>query len=451
MITIQIVHELSHAIERTLSKNLLKHREPYFEQMSMAEVGYDFEVAVSYPRFFLFMLTQQMFGGMTLPMLMKPGFLPLGYWLEKNYPYFPHGSLAEGVTLLINPRPSDYQIQYPVPVGFYEDIQQQEFWDVGVRAFGQKFLHYRSVREGCRIDLLVEFNHQRQRFRWREIGQNRVSDKLPFEEVSQELRTKLAALESMIQLTPDQKAARNFGQSIFYNSQQEDTFWTATTFQQVNVEEIINRLNRPPQTEEEKNNFYDIVTGSLAGAGAQHDGQITSVMFLEQLNGSFHADRRRNLLKWNRGTRSFVRQLRAAINGDNEYTVRIEKYLLSLEYCRMQLWSPKSSIADVADFEEFQQLQIAHGNPPWARQICDRLLTDNGISVFAEICAEIMICALDSRVSDLWAERCAALEKHMGTLAHLRQLKSILLDWPGIILAWEDLARQTWDATIKLQ
>jgi hypothetical protein len=49
MIIIKIVHELSHAIERTLSKNLFKHREPYFEQMSMAEVGYDFEVAVSYP------------------------------------------------------------------------------------------------------------------------------------------------------------------------------------------------------------------------------------------------------------------------------------------------------------------------------------------------------------------------------------------------------------------
>ena len=159
-----------------------------------------------------------MFGGQTIP-LIQEHFLPLGFWLERNWPTFQHRKQAPDTILLINPTPMDHQVLFPVPIGFFEDMQQQQFWDVGVRAFGQQFLHYRSVREGCRVDLSVEYDQQKQSFRAKERSKNRVTEALPFEAQSEGLRERLSILERMIQLTPDQKMARNFGQVGLFSYQ----------------------------------------------------------------------------------------------------------------------------------------------------------------------------------------------------------------------------------------
>ena len=205
-------------------------------------------------------------------------------------------------------------------------------------------------------------------------------------------------------------------------------------------------VSNPPQGEE-KFEYYKTLIGLIAESWEHHDGLITAVSYLEEINSSFYSDRRRNLLIWNRETRAFIRQLRATIRGENEYTTRLDKQILALEVCRMKLWSPSSTINDVADLDEIQQLQNAHTSPPMARQICSQLLANNGRSVFAHTCAEVMICALDAGVFDRWAERCAVLEKHMGTLSYLRGLG--LLDWSSIILGWEDLAKQTRAVTME--
>lgn len=36
----------------------------------------------------------------------------------------------------MSPGPNSFEDQYPIPVTMFEDVQQEEFWSVGVRSFG---------------------------------------------------------------------------------------------------------------------------------------------------------------------------------------------------------------------------------------------------------------------------------------------------------------------------
>lgn len=377
-------------------------------------------------------------------MTAETGYLSLGYWLEKNYPCFTDvNSKSPGTITLVNPEPFDHQIQYPVPVTFYQDVQQEDFWEVGVRIFGYTLLHYRSLREGCRVNYDVNFDSERQKFAWKHVGRSRVTGHLPFENVSETFRGAVSELETMMSLTPYQRAGRNFGQAILRSSLEEESFWTSSSLQHVSVQEMFNHITRAPSTDEERAKLFMSLTNLISDAGNFHKEMIVSVVASEEINGCIYADRRKSLLMWNREMRKFVCQFQALLSVENEnsHTVRLHKEELAFEACRMMLWSPQSDIHSVADSNEFDALRNARNTPFTCRQIFSQLLADDRSSIFSKCCAEIMICALDSNEAAGGAERCGVLTKHLDTLSSLRSYD--IPDWTAPLDEWIMFAIQT--------
>jgi hypothetical protein len=383
-------------------------------------------------------------------MTTEPGYLPLGYWLEKNYPCFTDvKTKSPGTITLINPEPFDHQIQYPVPVTFYQDVQQEDFWEVGVRIFGYTLLHYRSLREGCRVNYHVNFDNERQKFAWKRVGRSRVAGHLPFETVSETFRDTVSELETMMSLTPYQRAGRNFGQAILRSSQEEDAFWTNSSLQQISVQEIFNHIARAPSSDEERAKLFMSLTNLISDAGNFHKTMIASVVASEEINGSSYIDRRKSLLIWNREMRNFMRQFQALLSVEYEigHTVRLHKDQIAFELCRMMLWSPQSDVHSVADSNEYAALQNARNTPLICRQICCQLLADDRSSIFSRCCAEIMICALDSNEDLGGTERCKVLTKHMETLSSLRSFD--IPDWTATLDEWIMFATQTRETIVR--
>jgi hypothetical protein len=440
-----------HAVAIPLDLNIWERKEHYFELTPLSEIGHDFEVSVGVSRYrSCLVLNSQVFGGRTFPMTAEPGYLPLAYWLETKYPcYTDIKSKSPHTITLVSPAPFDYQIRYPVPVTFYQDQQQEEFWDIVVRTFGYGFLHYRSLREGCRVDYQVDFDHQRQRFAWKQTNSDRVAGCLPFETMSETFRGHVSELERLLQMTPYQRIGRDFGQAFLRSLREEDAFWTSTTFQEVRVKEILKQITQVPANKEETVELLASLAALISEAGKYHEAMIVSIIASEEIEGSTYTDRRRNLLIWNRGTRDFVCKLRSLIDEENEYTAALDKDLLALELCRMKLWSPKNGIDNVADFDEFAELETARDTPQMSRQICTRLLADDGSSIFARCCAKIMICAFDCSVLQGWAERRDALTKHIETLSRF-QILNIPPDWTTCIMQWAHLAEQARGLIVQL-
>lgn len=71
-----------------------------------------------------------------------PGELPgpqLGYWLKTKWPAYGGGERYDNV-LLLNPLLENSQLWVPIQVSFYENLNQEAFWAVGVRKYGTELL-----------------------------------------------------------------------------------------------------------------------------------------------------------------------------------------------------------------------------------------------------------------------------------------------------------------------
>lgn len=386
-------------------------------------------------------------------MTIEDGYLPLGFWLEAKYPcYTDVRSKAPGTIALVNPEPFDYQIYYPIPVTFYQDIQQEEFWDVGVRAFGHKILHYRTFSEGC----LVRYNVSRSgRSRYKCLIDNaiRVKGQRPFEGVSEDFCDKISELETMISMTPRERAARNLGQVFLRSSMEDDAFWNDTTAQHISVEKIFKIMACTPKDNREADMLIVSIARLLSKAAeVAHHGMIVAVLASEDINATCYSNKRKRLLKWNRGTREFTRSLQnhliQAPRAINMHMPSLDRILIALERSRMMLWSPSSELQDVADYEEFTKIQNARNNPQMSRDICYQMQADHGCSIFARCCSEIMLCGLDSADAARWTERHDVLERHIETLSKFRSQSRP--GWLPALAEWAKLALDTKQMLIQL-
>ncbi|KAA8571431.1 hypothetical protein EYC84_001432 [Monilinia fructicola] len=148
---VTIVHEIIHAITYiapgnhiTPEQNLYEDTPPpFFDQEPLAEAGFSFEAALN--------------GGICKAFLLTESGLPYGHWFETLWPTVEAQELcaSEAITLT-NPDPFLYQELFPIPVSFYEDIQQKAFWDGMVERFGHKLFQYRFLNEGARIDFTLQ-------------------------------------------------------------------------------------------------------------------------------------------------------------------------------------------------------------------------------------------------------------------------------------------------------
>ena len=379
-----------------------------------------------------------------MPLFHRLGYITPGYCFDTSYPSIPCIEwCSPGTIPLTNPGPIDRVFKFPIPVTFYQDIQQEEFWAVGIRMFGFPLFQYRSIREGSRINYQYHYNWLTKKYEYRAIGSEvRFSDVQPFHAHSDSFRAKVRRLEAMMTMTPYQRAARSFGQDIVKSSWEENVFWTNHNAQEAAVKQIFVQAARPGSVDEERAELIANMTRAISEAAYHHQFMVSSTVSAEQGGGAMAADRRDRLLAWNKGSRQFIHQLISCCNPgtDDSFTRKLEDVLVGLELCRMKLYSPLHGPHNSPDFAEFGEIIFAKKTPLLCRPMCDKMLGDDGSSMFARCCAGIMLCALDANVDEGWQDRRNKLTK---CLAILRRFKSPnVKDWIPPITEWEQYAIQ---------
>jgi hypothetical protein len=379
-----------------------------------------------------------------MQILHRMGYITPGYYYDSAYPPIRGICWASPNTLtLTNPGPIDHTYKFPIPVTFYQDLQQEEFWTVGVRLFGFPLLQYRAPREGLRINYHYFFDWSTRKYVYFMANDEvRLSGFHPLQASSNSIRTKVHRLEMMIHMTPYQRAAMAFGQDILKSAQEEEAYWTNYTAQEAAVKQIFVQAARPGTTEAERAELIVSMTRSIAQAAYHHQYMVSSTVSGEQASGSIAKDRRDRLLAWNRGSRIFTCELiSCCLPGTDDNSIHsLQDILVGLEMCRMKLYSPINGPHDSADFAEYGEIIFAKNTPLLRRLMCNKILLDNGSSMFAKCCANIMICALDADVEDGWQNRRLLLTMNIALLKRFKSPN--VKDWIPPLDEWEQYALQ---------
>lgn len=341
--------------------------------------------------------------------------------------------------VLKNPGPSNYEEIYPIQVSFYEDMHQNDFWNVGVRTFGHGFLHYRSLRGSfCRIDYV-----DRQGKVYKGGMERRLPPRYPYTNLSESFRTKVEELRSMAQLTPEQRSAVDFGQRIVISSNAEAEFWTDARFKHTRVTQLFEQIGLM-QTSRGTPEVLEEIVRLLTTAITNHQRMIIALENVELANNAVNNDRRKSLLAWNRGTRIFAAEFSRA--GGQQTAARLQKIQFALEQCRMVLFTPvTTSIHDGPDWVEVNMVQRArdfffHNDTANCRAIIDGLHADNGVSRFAGFAALLLLAAL--RRNEV--EGCEERREQILSLATMLEEQRLGAGpgWGPLLRSWEEFAEQ---------
>jgi hypothetical protein len=88
-------------------------------------------------------------GGKPRSLMDRPG-IPMGTWFLSEWPSTEDIKQKNPDSCVLrDPDPFTHQIEYPISVSFYEDMQQEDFW-ASVRTYGHKLFYYRSLKVGTR-------------------------------------------------------------------------------------------------------------------------------------------------------------------------------------------------------------------------------------------------------------------------------------------------------------
>lgn len=328
--------------------------------------------------------------------------------------------------ILTAPGPLTYNEYFPIPISFFQDIQQEHFWSIGVRQFGNSIFHYRTLNEGARKDYNVtdeaegKFKKSKAaRFRERTDPKN---DK----RLNWKFRFDLKGLKAAINLTPDERIVMKFGQRLLLNSKLQGDFWNDLEEQEASIQSITDTINSATlagnSPDRIRQTFFSIFTFTQQ-AIRNHERMVAETISQENADGISYTNRRAKLLAWNKGTRSFVRQLVQADAGRN-LNLRAEELLL--EFCRIALWNPNDATTKSGnDWLEILILQNARqalnsGNVYDCRNTCIRLLRENWRSVFADCAARAILFTLEKNMSEGWSGRVAELQEIACILESLK-------------------------------
>lgn len=351
---------------------------------------------------------------------------PLGFWLRKYWPDVTDASLAQEMQpILRDPGPSHMNEIYPIPLSFYQDIQQEDFWNVAVMNFGTKLLQYRASKVGVRYTYRAKDNRSyacRTRERFTPILH-------PFSILNGQFRVSVDAINAAIQTTPEQRTAMEFGRGILASSTLEDRFWTDSQAQEQEIQKIADSMNTATHilpTPGKRLAFSQVIHGMIKHALENHENMIQTISSLEVVNKTTFPDRRRILREWNRGTRIFLRRLDSHLR---QAGLDAEQELIRLEQARMVLWNPFDlATQDGADWREFELMQMVENcqlpnDFLLMKALCDTILAAPDLSIFGESCARIYLFEREKGVlggtNDSWVERYEEVQLVHGRLLQL--------------------------------
>lgn len=115
----------------------------------------------------------------------------MGFWHRKVWPTIRDVETTENDFILKDPGPMLYDEYYPIPISAWEDMQQEDFWDIHVRKFGHGVLHYRNVNQGAKVTYSPPTNPSETRYK--RSRATRVTG--PFSLENQLFRRNLTSLE----------------------------------------------------------------------------------------------------------------------------------------------------------------------------------------------------------------------------------------------------------------
>ncbi|EKD17696.1 uncharacterized protein L3040_003578 [Drepanopeziza brunnea f. sp. 'multigermtubi'] len=407
-----ISHEVMHAVDFLFTHLQGDYETPevYFDQEPLSELGFSFEKAVNL--------------GSTMAMISVDDtqIMPLGWFFSRCWPTAPDVAMADaGAVELINPGVQLFDEFFPIPISFYQDVQQEEFWSVGVQKFGHGLLHYRTRKEGSRVLYTID----------PKTGKLKVGHAIRFSafdqtfmEATNRFISKVEMLTTALSLTPEDREAMRFGRALLFSSQAEQMFWDNTTSQQALVKtamDVMASAASAPPTDETRRMIFNGLLQCMLDAISTHQVQIASILSLESVNNTRYPDRRTALKSWNRGTRVFIRNLKRA---DATNAINAEKALLDLELCHMVLYDPADpSMQASEEFFESQSLTLARiclgeGDYSQCRDLCNGVLGLPWCTVFGRCGAEAILFALDRDLFEGWDERKASFAKMVQRMAY---------------------------------
>ena len=149
---------------------------------------------------------------------MFPG-LPLGFSHATPWPTRKDAGCGNSNDpVLSRPDLPDEYRSYAVPMTMFEDMFQQDFWNLLVQQFTHKLLRHRYVRNGILVNSDFHWSPHR---------------RPPFSLEKNALETKARALlaRDLSNMTPDELRQMKFANDLFSSARLEKAFWTATNEQ----------------------------------------------------------------------------------------------------------------------------------------------------------------------------------------------------------------------------
>ena len=346
----------------------------------------------------------------------------LGHWIISGWPSIQDAELSNRTQpILKHPKLNEQQWSFPIPVSTYEDVQQEDFWEVGIRQYGFQLLHVarQAQRGGRLISRAGGFDD-------RGYPLQVTSDNttvIPY--VAPEFyrfRETVESYKNIMNMNPDHRAAYDFGMRMLQSAQLRDQFWIQVDVVTDAVTGILNSMSNPDNinTIEHRRQMLEEQFNFLQCAREAHQTMIIRMLEAEGVNEAIYTERRRDLINWNRGTRIFVKEFIKGLQshgnlGDTTADQDIlHREAICIEICRMMLCSPDGNgttdQVELAEVAALQKAQTEFNCADFAGCIaaCAQLVQLDASSLFADACAHLLAGKVTSRPD---ADRVSAIER----------------------------------------
>ncbi|KAF7953342.1 hypothetical protein EAE96_006553 [Botrytis aclada] len=398
-IAVVIVHELVHAIElvRNYPSREVKmmtppaSTEPYFEEEALAELGYSYENAVN--------------GGYIETMLNGTIWKnrPLGYWLVTPWPtmemILAYTSSIENPQLDGDPQPPNHKYLHPIPVTVYEDVQSITFWEHAVRQYGHKILYYRTLRSSVGIKVEDEYVWGRDDI----TGRVNVS---PLRNEPKSFIDDMERLKKSVNCTPEEKKILQIGNKLIKTAEYGAAFWSDSIEQRQSINEYVMMIEENEMnTLKDKTNRLQVFN-ILMKATEKHISLMQNQLRIDELNHTLSADRRIDLLKFNRGMRALIHRVKLEWQIELSHSfIRLSTILNHLEMALMYILVPDqlTQLTDTEDQKEINMIsqagiEFTSGDVGSCQETISGIHQNPGTSSYAITCAGLLdlACAFAS-------------------------------------------------------
>ncbi|RDL37666.1 uncharacterized protein BP5553_05099 [Venustampulla echinocandica] len=433
-----MVHEFMHAIwfamwgtERDFNVKFPPD-DPYFEDEPIAEAGFSME--------------QAMFGGTANTMPDKPGTTHFGHWIE-HWPNIESIALSSGVVML-SPALQATRVVYPVRVSFYEEIHQEEFWDIGVRQFGFHLFNNRNLRVGIRQELDVTWTGEREP----DIFD---ADSAPEMVASFRILSRELLQAELLGLSPLQRKAQLLARSFLQSTIIENSFLQHSEQAATNMRHIMAEAS----TQGQYGNIMAQQKRYIMEALKSHGIAAKSLANLQKANGTLYPDRRHNLLHWNKGMRTYLNEVENIMRANTPAATPerpLREELSMLERCRMSIVCPPDSEIPIEEIEDKRLGPAFHantvGNKLLCLQLCSDITQEPSCTLLDACLARLLAAAVNSSISKATRKNDVAL-----SIDELRRLMGSHPElacphpWIEVLDRWIVVAEAVWMGILKIR